>query len=274
MIRILSFGAGMQSSAILLMAIRGDFKLDHAIFADTGWESKDVYEYIDYISPMAKSAGIQFHHVSKGDLRRDILDRQVVGGTGRFASMPLFVKRASILPGGGQIPRQCSSEYKIEPIHARIREILELRPRQWWPRVPVVEKFYGFSAEEQRRKERLLSNTAPKMKWAIHRFPLIKRNMTRLDCLAWIESKGFRRPPTSSCIGCPYHSDAFWSEMKAERSEEFSDAVEFDLGIRKLRDLHSDAFLHASRRPLSGVRFDVDRTPDMFGEECFGLCGT
>ena len=39
MLRILSLGAGVQSTALLLMSIRGEIdRRDCAIFADTGWE--------------------------------------------------------------------------------------------------------------------------------------------------------------------------------------------------------------------------------------------
>src|SRR5437764_521642 len=43
-LRVLSLGAGVQSTTVLLMAMRGEIrdKLDCAIFADTGWEPKAV----------------------------------------------------------------------------------------------------------------------------------------------------------------------------------------------------------------------------------------
>lgn len=37
--RVLSLGAGVQSTAVLLMMIHGEIpKADHVIFSDTGWE--------------------------------------------------------------------------------------------------------------------------------------------------------------------------------------------------------------------------------------------
>ena len=46
--KILSLGAGVQSTTVLLMSIRGELpRIDHAIFADTGWEPKAVYEHLD-----------------------------------------------------------------------------------------------------------------------------------------------------------------------------------------------------------------------------------
>ena len=44
MIRILSLGAGVQSSTLALMIAHGELPMvDHAIFADTGAEPAGVY---------------------------------------------------------------------------------------------------------------------------------------------------------------------------------------------------------------------------------------
>ncbi|WP_433894799.1 hypothetical protein [Streptomyces sp. CA-111067] len=49
-LRVLSLGAGVQSTRLLLLAAEGRLpKLDAAIFADTGWEPRAVYEHLDRI---------------------------------------------------------------------------------------------------------------------------------------------------------------------------------------------------------------------------------
>ncbi|MGB1816915.1 MAG: hypothetical protein ACPHJ3_16270 [Rubripirellula sp.] len=48
--RILSLGAGVQSSCILMMSERGELpKLDLAIFADTGDEPDAVYRWLNWL---------------------------------------------------------------------------------------------------------------------------------------------------------------------------------------------------------------------------------
>ena len=49
--RILSLGAGVQSSCLALMAQEGltKHKPDYMIFADTGWEPSFVYEHVEYL---------------------------------------------------------------------------------------------------------------------------------------------------------------------------------------------------------------------------------
>jgi hypothetical protein len=54
--RLLSLGAGVQSTTLLLMALDGTLPgLDYAIFADTGWEPQRVYDHLGLIT--AKAAG-------------------------------------------------------------------------------------------------------------------------------------------------------------------------------------------------------------------------
>ena len=46
--RVLSLGAGVQSTALLLMMIHGEIpKADAVIFSDTGWEPAAVYKHLE-----------------------------------------------------------------------------------------------------------------------------------------------------------------------------------------------------------------------------------
>src|SRR5262249_8617137 len=84
--RYLSLGAGVQSSAALLLAAPGDIApFDAAIFADTGWEPAAVYTHLDRLEEFAAEAGIPIVRVSAGTLPRDALDpsrRRCGGGSG------------------------------------------------------------------------------------------------------------------------------------------------------------------------------------------------
>jgi 3'-phosphoadenosine 5'-phosphosulfate sulfotransferase (PAPS reductase)/FAD synthetase len=68
--RILSLGAGVQSTTVLLMSCKGVLpKLDMAIFADTGWEPPAVYEHLAWLEREAALNGIPVHRVSKSNIR-------------------------------------------------------------------------------------------------------------------------------------------------------------------------------------------------------------
>lgn len=81
------------------------------------------------------------------------------------------------------------------------------------------------------------------------------------------------KPPKSSCIGCPFHSDAQW---RALTPEEFADAVEVDRAIRHQPGMRAQQFMHKSLKPLDQVDFSTDEERGqltLFNNECEGLCG-
>nr|WP_143045048.1 hypothetical protein [Jiangella alba] len=85
-LRVLSLGAGVQSTTLALMAAAGELPaLDVAIFADMGWEPAAVYLHLERLEAALGSSGIVVHRVSGGDIRRDVVDPQR-----RFASLPYF----------------------------------------------------------------------------------------------------------------------------------------------------------------------------------------
>ena len=87
-LRILSLGAGVQSSTMALMADQGAFgdKPDAAVFADTGWEPKPVIEHLNYLRTILS---YPVHIVKKGNIKDDILTALGPSGN-QFASAPFY----------------------------------------------------------------------------------------------------------------------------------------------------------------------------------------
>ena len=113
------------------------------------------------------------------------------------------------------------------------------------------------------------------VKYISNRYPLIEKAMTRTSCLLWVEKRGFPRPPKSSCLGCPFHSDAHWKMIRDTSPEEWQETIQIDEAIREsIPGLHSKAFMHRSCMPLSEVPFEDDNQLDFFTEECQGVCFT
>lgn len=268
-LRVLSLGAGVQSTTLALMAAHGEIgpMPDCAIFADTGWEPVAVGAHLRWLtSPNVLPFPV--HIVSAGNIREDLL--KAAEGE-RWASIPAFTRtlkgrRAEI----GMIRRQCTKDYKIVPIRRKVRELAGLTRRRS-PAFPVVEQWIGISLDEAIRMKPSFEA------WQVNRWPLIERRMTRLDCLRWLERHGYPLPPKSSCVGCPFHSDAMWREIRDRDPEAWSEAVEVDRAIRTgLRGIRGEVFLHHSARALdqADLTTAADRGQlDLFGNECEGLCG-
>lgn len=57
-IRVLSLGAGVQSTTLALLAVEGVLpKPDAAVFADTGWEPRRVYDHLDRLESVLAAGG-------------------------------------------------------------------------------------------------------------------------------------------------------------------------------------------------------------------------
>lgn len=258
-LRILSLGAGVQSTTLALMSHYGEIEpFDHIIFADTGWEPGVVYEQLEMLKSM-----MEITVVSAGDVRNMANTTRKEGQT-RFASMPLWIMghKKKAIP----MRRQCTREYKIEPIERFIRyDIVGLAPRQWFPKDILLEVNLGISTDEMQR-----ANQDKRKKWKINRFPLIELKMSRDDCLDYLSQRGFKIA-RSACIGCPYRSDDEWLSIKRVEADWLS-AIEFDESIRKILP-DAECFLHRSCIPLKDVDLGYTDNDVSLLDECSGLCG-
>lgn len=257
---ILSLGAGVQSSTVFLMSCRGVLpKLDGAIFADTGWEPKAVYDYLaGVLLPAAKRAGIPVHYASAGNILTDWQNR-IANGT-RAASIPFFTEPKPGNDTEGRLGRQCTKEYKIEPIQAKLKQLAGGENVRLW---------YGISADEMRRMR------FSQVRWIENVYPLIfslDRPHHRHDCQVWLKDNGFPEAPRSSCIGCPNHDAKEWRDIQ-DRPYEWQQAVQFDAMIREGFD--QPAYLHRSCKPLPMIDFSTaeERGQTNWLNECEGMCG-
>jgi len=145
-LRVLSLGAGVQSTTFALMAAHGHFgSVDCAIFADTGWEPAAVYEHLRWLmSPNVLPFPV--HIVTSGNLRQNLI---AAGNGERWASIPAFTRtvdrRGNIAIG--MIRRQCTTTSKREPIRRKVRELVGLT-RKRSSKHPVVHQWLGISMDE------------------------------------------------------------------------------------------------------------------------------
>lgn len=294
-LRVLSLGAGVQSTTLALMAAHGEIgpMPDCVIFADTGWEPKAVYDHLDWLR-LPNVLPFPVHVVSAGNIREQLMD---AGKGNRWASIPAFAR--TVTPAGSKMPvydedddgdliqvatrrttretvsigmirRQCTTDFKIVPIRRKVRELAGLTRRRS-PGHAVVEQWIGISTDE------VLRMKASREAWQRNRWPLIEKRMRRRDCLAWLRRHDYPDPPKSACIGCPFHDNARWRAMRDHDPEVWADAVEIDRSIRTgLRGIRGEVFLHRSAVPLDKADLSTasDRGQlDLWPNECEGMCG-
>ena len=279
-LKVLSLGAGVQSTTVLLMSCRGVLpKLDAAVFADTQWEPTEVYEHLDWLCGEAAKAGIPVHRVTNGNLRTHTLEGFVRGSRTegqRYASLPLYVLNED--GSQGMIRRQCTREYKIVPIERFIRrELLGLRPGQRAP-ADAVDQWFGISSDEMRRV-RISQDHWKRNVYPLTGIPfdLLDRPYTRLMCEDWLREHYPRRfVPRSACVGCPYHTNDEWRRIRDD-PEQWADAVAVDEAIRHADGMDGEVYLHRDCVPLeeADLRTDEDKGQMTLGfrAECLGYCG-
>lgn len=289
-LHILNLGAGVQSTALYLMFMKGFLKpaIDYAIFADTQEEPQAVYSHLAWLQSLAgppilvRTAGKLGSDLMTGANRKN----GIISAEGRrFASIPAFTLGEDG-SNGGMTRRQCSKEYKIEVVERAIRyELLALNPRQRMPRNKVITQYYGISFDEGGRARRIEENWGRRGLWT-PRFPLIEAFMTRANCLEWLSKHGGvpHEVPRSACVFCPYHSDYEWNRIKTEDPEGWARAVEVDKGLRAhdarcAQGMDRAMFVHRSCQPLELVQLDTRSDPRKaqlainFAAECMGVCG-
>jgi hypothetical protein len=280
MIRILSFGAGVQSTAVLRMSLDGELPwLDHVIFADPGSELAATYEHVDLMESICCHRGVGFHRVKthrKGSSGTLIGDMMRASTMRELSSPPLYIRH----PDGakGQLNRQCTSDYKTDAINRKFKALCGIKPGAHGPKEPIAEQWLGIHGGEKVRMK-----TAA-FRWYRILHPLIEhapgqfrdRPIDNGDCVAWLQARGYPVPPKSACKFCPYQSDRRWVSMPSDEQEE---CIELDEHLREMGDdlIAGDIYLHRSCKPLRQVIAEMDRQGaldiDGFSDECSGVCG-
>lgn len=247
--KIISLGAGVQSTTLALLAHHREIEPpDYAVFSDTGWEPEAVYKHLDWLESYLNFPVVR---VSAGNLKKNLLD-----DTREFVAVPFFTSN------GGMGRRQCTYEYKIRPLQKFCKPHASKGN-------PVISEI-GISTDEWTRMK------PSRVKYIENTWPLIDLNMSRNGCKDWLKDKGYIVPPKSSCLGCPFHNDELWRDIKIDSPEEFEETCKVDDAIRDMPKSNHQQFMHRSCKPLRDV--DLRTMEEMgqlnfFDDECEGMCG-
>jgi hypothetical protein len=273
--KILSCGAGMQSTALALMSCENKLLTEHKcgegtvftqmgtyhhevpiydaiLFCDLGLEPSWVYSQVSFIKYACKWAGIPFY-VLQSPLYADYLKDF---GTKRVVSIPFW----SLSPEGkkGKMMRNCTLDYKINLMQQFVRHQLlgykkgqRIRPED----VKTHEMHLGFSKEEEHR-----CRENPDKMFTNH-FPLCEMGLVRADNYAYIRDIWGLETKASACCFCPFHTNFFFEYIKEEDPANYSQAVAFDSLLEEkqpLTKIQSKLYISKSRK----------RIVDLLPEDC------
>lgn len=242
---ILSFGAGVNTVALMVHLINEEMPFDEAVFADTGGELPETYDYLRIASEYLRRHGKKLTTV-------------------RSKSGALFETcvRRKVVPS--QLWRWSTRDYKITPIHAYYRSL-----------GGHINEYMGIAYDEITRMKRSAEPYITTL------FPLVDAKMTRVDCVRTIEEEGLPVPPKSGCYFCPFNNLERWRQLamvhpdlyrKAvrleERSKHFPKQSLVDHGIRKRLDVEG---LRVLRHEFTKSQ---DSLPGPADAPCSGYCMT
>ena len=220
--RVLSYGGGLDSFAMLLEAIRLGIEIDAVVFMNVGapgdpGEWPGTYRHIEeVVRPLCRRHGIEF-------VQLDHTNYPVRGGRkGEARSLFAWLSAHKTFPMAAP-GRVCTSIAKVERFE---RWLNDRFPGQ------EVEVWIGFEAGEEKRaasdpnagkkrKGKRKPNTAKR----VNRFPLIEWRLCRCRCEALVRASGHPVPRKSACVFCPYASKGDWQTFAVEMPEDFNRVV-------------------------------------------------
>ena len=188
MLKIASFGCGVDSVAALLM----NSNYDEIIFADTGSELPQTYAYMDYFE---KKSGLKITKV-KSHLGK-IFDYY-------------FDKRCFPLPTF----RDCTKKFKITPIRQYLRKK--------YGKKETFEMSIFIDVSEAHRM-----HTSDR-KYITNKFPLVEKRINRDELKEYIISKGYELPEKSGCFFCVFNTKKRWIDLKNNHPDLFESSKELE----------------------------------------------
>ena len=256
--KIISLGMGVQSTALYLMSSLGYIdRADYAIYADLKSEKPTTDNLVKYLLDWQKyNDGIEIL-IEDADIYADVING--INSDGKpFVTIPPFSE------SGGMVQRQCTGEYKIKTVKNKIRELHGLKYKQ---RMKPTELWLGISTDEiERAKVSQMYNVE-------YKYPLIDKQISRADCITFLEERSFHNVDKSSCVFCPYQQNKQFREIKEKYPEQWEKIVNVDKAIRdnSRRGKDDKLFLHRSLKPINEVYLQEDQEELFMCEE--GFCG-
>lgn len=247
-----SYGAGVQSTAMLVLAAQGKIEPRLFIFANVGDDSEhpDSLRYFrEVATPYAAEHGIELVEVQRTWKRGEragtpnTLYAATVDPTTRSVPIPVRMARNGA-PGN----RSCTSDWKIKVIGE------ELRRRGATAEDPAIVSM-GISVDEI---ERARPGTDPRMPYQSRVYPLLDLGMNRRDCQIVIADAGLPVPPKSSCWFCPFHDVEAWRRLRSETPDLWAKAIDMEAQINATRHRigRDDVYLTRFGKPLAEVLDD------------------
>lgn len=215
----ISMGAGVQTTAMLILVAQGKVHADAVIFADTGAEHPETYDYIEkYHKPLCEALGMPWLTVR---MHKKVKER----GTGNIIYANSLEE---VITARHRVPsiknRWCTDYAKITPMKLAIRG-LQGEGKLEKPATMLI----GISTDEKHRAIKPDGTLKqPHVSEYRNAYPLIDLGISRQDCHKIIKDYGWADPIKSGCYFCPFQGPKDWANLYHSNPELFWHSVELE----------------------------------------------
>ena len=186
---IVSYGAGVNSTAMLVGMYEKGIPVDLILFADPGSEQPYTYDYLPIMDDWLARHGmpcIQTVYCTDKNGDRLTLEQECL--------------RSGTLPAIAYGYKKCSLKHKAGPQDKFCNNYPPCR--EVWARGEKVVKYIGYDVGETSRRENVREQDEADPKYT-KIYALMDWGWTREDCVAAIQRAGLPLPGKSSCFFCP-----------------------------------------------------------------------
>ncbi|WP_435595576.1 phosphoadenosine phosphosulfate reductase [Streptomyces albogriseolus] len=258
--KVVSYGGGVQSTALLVLAARREIDFRTFLFANVGDDSEHpaTLAYVREIAiPYAVRAGLDIHELERR--RRDGASETLMQRLNRpdTRSIPIPVRMGNGAPGR----RNCTADFKIKVVGRWLRQHGATTEE------PAAVGI-GISLDEIHR-----ANRRRREAHEVIEYPLLDLRLRRDDCERIISAAGLPVPPKSSCFFCPFRTVDAWRHQRRHEPELFAQSVRLEETINQRRAaLGRDAvFLTRYGVPLAQA-IPAESHEEADGDEDEGVC--
>ncbi|MFC5253466.1 phosphoadenosine phosphosulfate reductase [Streptomyces nigrescens] len=250
--KVVSYGGGVQSTALLVLAAQGEIDFRTFLFANVGDDSEHpaTLAYVREIAiPYAARAGLDVHELKRR--RRDGATETLMQRLNRpdTRSIPIPVRMANGAPGR----RNCTADFKIKVVGQWLRE------HGATAEDPAAVGI-GISVDEIHR-----ANRRRREAHEVIEYPLLDLGLRRDDCERIIAEAGLPVPPKSSCFFCPFRTVGAWRHQRRHEPELFAQSVLLEETINRRRAALGRDAVYLTRYGIPLTQAIPDRGPGVDG---------
>lgn len=221
-LRVVSYGGGVQSTALLALAAAGKIDYRHFLFCDVGADSENPATLVyvaEHAEPFARRHGLGFEWLAK--MRRG--ERETVYGRATRPGSKTIGIPVRMGTTGAPGRRNCTLDFKVLVVRRWLKSHGATAAN------PATVAL-GISIDEFGRMRS--DSGFPEEKLA---YPLVDMRLRRQDCERIIVEAGLPVPPKSSCFFCPFHSLREWARLRREEPDLFWRAVALERTLNERR---------------------------------------